>query len=113
MQGKALLLQWFGRQLQLFRKQLMLSREDLGQKTGLTIKDIEDLEAGIGDPALSTISLLAEALNLSSEELVFSSSGHDGEYYAYRFHILQIVNSMSKNDLKKSIRNLESTLLIL
>ena len=109
MQVKTLLLRQFGRQLQLFRKQLMLSREDLGLKTGLTIKDIEDLEAGIGDPALSTISLLAEALNLSSEELVFSSSGHDAEYYAYRFHILQIVNSMSKNDLKKSIRKLEST----
>lgn len=109
MQGKALLLQRFGRQLQIFRKQLMLSREDLGRKTGLTTKDIEDLEAGTGDPTLSTISLLAEAFNLSPSELLHSQSGYDGEYFAYRFHLFQILNRMSKKDLKKAIQNLDST----
>lgn len=106
---KTLLLRQFGRQLQLFRKQLMLSREDLGQKTGLTAKDIEDIEAGTGDPALSIIYLLAEALNLSPAELLHSQSGYDGEYHAYRFHLFQILNSMSKKNLKKAIQNLGST----
>ncbi len=98
----------FGRQLQLFRKQRMLPREELGRKTGLTIKDIEDLEAGTGDPALSVINLLAEALNILPGDLLYSQSGYDSEYLAYRFHLFQILNKMSKKDLMKVIQNLES-----
>ena len=87
----------------------MLSREELGRKAGLTIKDIEDLESGNGDPALSVIHLLAEALNIIPAELIHSKSGYDSEYHAYRFHLFQILNRMSKKDLKKTIRNLAST----
>jgi|SRR3972149_1508431 len=97
----------FGRQLQLFRKQLMLPREELGRKTGLTIKDIEDLESGNGDPALSVINLLAETLNISPAELLHSQSGYDSEYLAYRFRLFQIINKMSKKDLKEAIQNLD------
>src|SRR3989304_7339786 len=104
----SLMLKRFGRQLQIFRKQLMLSREELGKKAGLTIKDIEDLESGNGDPALSVIHLLAESLNIAPAELLHSQSGYDGEYYAYRYHLFQILNRMSKKDLMKAIRNLES-----
>ena len=103
----ALLLKRFGKQLKIFRKQLMLSREELGQKTGLTIKDIEDLESGNGDPALSDIHLLAESLNIAPAELLHSQSGYDGEHHAYRFHLYQILNRMSKKDLLKAVRNLE------
>ena len=109
MQEKILLLKRFGKQLQRFRKQLLLSREDLGSKTGLTIKDIEDLETGVGDPALSIIYLLAEALKITPSELLHSQSGYDGEHHAYRFHLFQILNRMSKKDLMKAVRNLESS----
>ena len=105
MKEKPILLQRFGRQLRVFRKQRMISREELGQKAGLSTKDIEELEAGKEDPKLSTISVLAGALDLSTEELLCLSEGHDSEYYAYRFHILQLVNTMSKQDLKKVIEN--------
>ena len=105
----ALILKRFGRQLQIYRKQLMLSREDLGRKTGLTVKDIEDLEGGTGDPALSTIYLLAETLNVPPAELIHSQSGYEGEHHAYRFHLFQILNRMSKKDLMEAIRDLEST----
>ena len=107
MKEKALLLKRFGKQLKIFRKQLMLSREELGQKTGLTIKDIEDLESGNGDPALSVIHQLADALNITHAELLHSQSGYDGEHHAYRFHLYQILNRMSKKDLMKAVRNLE------
>ncbi len=109
MRDNALILKRFGRQLQLFRKQLMLSREDLGRKTGLTVKDVEDLEAGTGDPTLSTIYLLANALNVFPSELIQSGAGHDSEYLAYRFHLFQLINNMSKEDVKQAIKNLEST----
>lgn len=86
----------------------MLSREGLGRKTGLTAKDIEDLETGAGDPALSIIYLLAEALNIPPVELIHNKSGYDGESLAYRFHLFQILNNMSKKDVKKVIRSLNS-----
>ncbi len=107
MQVKTLVLQQFGKQLQLFRKQLMLPREELGLKTGLTVKDIEDLESGNGDPLLSVIHVLADALNITPAELLHPYSGHDSEYIAYRFHLFQILNRMSKKDLKKAIQNLD------
>src|SRR3972149_8504405 len=109
MRENDLKLKRFGRQLQLFRKQLMLSRENLGRKTGLTVEDIEDLEAGTGNPALRVIYLLAEALNVSPAELIHLQSGYDREYIAYRFHLFQLINNMSKDDIKKTIRNLELT----
>ena len=105
----ALILKRFGRQLQIYRKQLMLSREDLGRKTGLTVKDIEDLEGGTGDPALSTIYLLAETLNVPPAELIHSQSGYDHEHLACRFHLFQLINKMSKKDIKQAVKSLEST----
>ncbi len=106
---KDLLLKRFGKQIQIFRKQLLLSREDLGKKTGLTSEDIGDIEAGTGDPTLTIISLLAEALNISPAELLHLQSEYNSEYLAYRFYLLQILNSISTENLKKTIRNLEST----
>ncbi len=85
---------------------MLLSREDLGRKTGLTVKDIEDIEAGAGDPTLTIISLLAEALNLSPAELLHLHSGHDSEFNACRFHLLQILDNMSKKELKEAIQGL-------
>ena len=108
MHENAYLLKRFGKQLQIFRKQLMLSREDLGRKTGLTAKDIEDIEAGTGDPTLTIISLIAEALNLSPSELLYVKSGRDSEYHAYRFQLFQILNNMSKKELKEAIQSLNT-----
>lgn len=93
----------FGRQIRIFRKQKMLSREELGNKTGLAAKDIEELEAGELDPALSTILLMAEALDISPEMLLTPSTGSDNEYYACRYHILKLLDTMSKKDLKRVI----------
>lgn len=93
----------FGRQIRTFRKQKMLSREELGNKTGLAAKDIEELEAGELDPALSTILLIAEVLDISPEMLLAPSTGSDNEYYAYRYHILKLLHNMSKKDLKRVI----------
>ena len=106
MQDHTQLLKRFGKQLRLFRKQKLLSREGLGRKAGLSVKDIEDLETGTGDPTLTIIFLLAEVLNLSPAELLHLPSGHDSECNAYRFHLLQVLNGMSKKELRETIQNL-------
>ncbi len=85
---------------------MLLSREDLGSKTGLSTKDIEDIEAGRGDPTLTIIALLAEALNLSPAELLHLPSGRDSEYHACRLRLIQILNNMSKKELKEAIQSI-------
>lgn len=86
----------------------MLSREELAYRIRLPEKDIEELEAGRVDPCLSTIFLIAHALNLSPEELMASFGRQDSEYYAYRFYLLQLLNKMSKKDLKKATEVMHS-----
>ncbi len=105
MPGETLFIKRFGRQLRIFRKQKMLSREELAYRIRLSEKDIEELEAGRGDPGLSTIFLIAQALNVSPEELLLSARGkqQDTEYYAFRFYLLQLLSNLSKKNLRKAI----------
>lgn len=103
MTGETLFLKRFGQQLRIFRKQKMLSREELALKIRLPAKDLEEIENGKGDPKLSTLLLLADALNISPHELLIQSGRYDSQYHAYRFCLLQLINKMSKKELKEAI----------
>ena len=109
--GKTLLLKRFGQHLRVFRKQKMLSREELACRVRFTEKDIEELDNGKGDPKLSTLLLLADALNISPQELLIQPGRYDSQYHAYRFYLLQLINKMSKKELKEAIEILRSLLL--
>ena len=108
MPDKVKILKKFGRQVRIFRKQKMMSREDFALKCRLSVKEIEDLEAGKFDPGLSTILIFAQILNINPEDLIQNTGRHDNEYYAYRFYILNILRGLSKKDLKKVIALLSS-----
>ncbi len=103
MPGEILFLKRFGRQLRIFRKQKMISREELGLKTRLSAEDIGELEAGNLDPHLSTIFLIARALDVHPEDLLIPSGGINRQYYAYRCYLLKQISALSKRDLKKAI----------
>lgn len=105
---ETILLRRFGRQLRIFRKQRLMSREELSSKIRLPVKEVEDLEAGRTDPKLGTIFLIAKAIDVHPEELFLPSGGHDKQYYAYRFYLLKLLNNLSKGDLKKAIEVLRS-----
>ena len=107
MSGETLFLKRFGQQLRIFRKQKMLSREELASKIRLPAKDLEDIENGKGDPKLSTLLLLADALNISPQDLFIQPGRYDSQYYAYRFFLLQLMNKMSKKELKEAIEVLQ------
>lgn len=106
MPGETLFLKRFGRQLRIFRKQRMISREDLGLKTRLSTEDIGDLEAGNLDLHLSTLFLIARALSVHPEDLLIPTGGINRQYYAYRSYLLKQLNTLSKRDLKKAIKAL-------
>lgn len=108
MQDNGKILKRFGRQLRIFRKQKMLSRGELASKCMLSVKDIEDMEAGEVDPGLCTIFHFAKILDINPEDLIPPPGGNDNEYYAYKFYILKLLNRLSGKDLKKSINVLHS-----
>lgn len=60
----------FGQALRHFRTKLKISQERLSQESGLDRSYISLLERGLRQPSLTTILLLAKALNSSSLELI-------------------------------------------
>jgi transcriptional regulator with XRE-family HTH domain len=60
----------FGQALRHFRASLQISQERLSQESGLDRSYISLLERGLRQPSLTTLLQLAQALNISSDELI-------------------------------------------
>jgi transcriptional regulator with XRE-family HTH domain len=60
----------FGQLLQTARKVCSLSQEKLADVTGLHRTFISDLERGVRNPTLATISTLAKGLNITPSDLL-------------------------------------------
>lgn len=110
MPGETFFLKRFGRQVRIFRKQKMISRGELGSRSRLSIEEIKELETGHLDPHLSTILLIAQALDVHPEDLLVPSGGSDSQYYAYRCYLLKLISTLSKKDLKEVIELLHPLL---
>lgn len=61
-------------QLQKERKNLGISLEDVAYRLGISLKEIEDIEAGRLDPSLSLIQRYARILNLKASFSLDKSS---------------------------------------
>ncbi|MBI5194138.1 MAG: helix-turn-helix transcriptional regulator [Nitrospirae bacterium] len=96
----------FGYQVRIFRKQKMLSLEELAGMVGISENDIRDMENGKSDPRLSTILLISSVLGVSPEDLLTLPDRPDrnaNQYYALRYQFLKNLNNMSDDELKKLI----------
>ena len=62
--------QAFGRVLQVRRKQLGLSQEELGFRSGLHRTFVSQIERGVKSPSLRTLQTLASALDTQAAALV-------------------------------------------
>lgn len=60
----------FGQALRHFRARKQISQEHLSQESGLDRSYISLLERGLRQPSLTTFLQLAEALNISSGDLI-------------------------------------------
>lgn len=54
------------------RKRLLVTQEELSQRSGLTEATISRIENGIHAPRISTVRRLAAALNIDPSELVIN-----------------------------------------
>ena len=60
-----------GKNIKKFRKKMNLSQEGLAQKAGITWSSIVKIETGAQDnPTIKTLIKIADALNVSLDELV-------------------------------------------
>lgn len=102
MSGVNPFLRSFGRQLRIFRKQKLMSQEELAGRVGIPVNEIKDIEEGKLDPKLSMVLFIAQELNNAPEDLLVSSKEQGSEYYVHRFYLLQLLNKMSTKELKKA-----------
>lgn len=54
-----------GKRIQAFRRNLGLTQEQVAEKAGLSLKHLGEIERGRGNPTLSSLESLADALNVS------------------------------------------------
>jgi len=67
---QALLPKRFGLNLKQARERHDLSQAELGRRSGISQTEISRIEAGLREPMLTTIVLLATALNLDGSDLL-------------------------------------------
>lgn len=73
------------KRLQALRKHKGLSQESLADLSGLSIRTIQRLEAGVSKPRAYTMKTLAEALDVDLLELIAQEKGKSDETRDYRF----------------------------
>lgn len=106
MQGMNIFLRRFGYQVRIFRKQKMLSIEEMAGMVGVSENEIKDMENGRFDPRLSTILLISGVLDISPEDLLTlpdRPDRNDNQYFALRYHLLKLLKNISKDDMRKMI----------
>lgn len=59
----------FGKHLKKIRKELGVSQEELGYRTGLELSQIGRIERGVINTSISNVFLIADALQIEPKEL--------------------------------------------
>lgn len=70
------MLSGFGTRLKKCRKDAGITQEELGARAGVSYKYIGEVERGIRNPSLRTISKIASALNIEVNELLCLPKGN-------------------------------------
>jgi transcriptional regulator with XRE-family HTH domain len=96
-----------GKRIQAFRRHLDLTQEQLAEKAGMSIKHLGEIERGRGNPTLTSLENLADALKISIVQLF----GFDFERLSpeqIRTEIDLVVQNASEEECNKIIRVLKA-----
>ena len=99
-----------GKQIQQFRKQKGLSQEALAERSGLSVRTIQRIEAGVSKPRVFTLKVLAEALEVSIAELETTEPFAATSLKDYRF--VKLMNLSILSNLVIPLANIVCPLLI-
>lgn len=95
-----------GRHIATYRKQQKMSQEKLAEKTHIIFNTISNIERGIGDPKLSTLMTIANALNIPLCELMNFTEVHQTMACNIRDNISKLITEFDKEYLETAFEQL-------
>jgi transcriptional regulator with XRE-family HTH domain len=101
----------FANRLKKLRKERGLSQSDLADKCGLNFSDISRYERGTVSPTLENFVKIAQALEVSSEDLLFETKPAENAQPPRNLKLwsrLQDIDSLDKNDQEAVLRLIDA-----
>ena len=94
-----------GKRIKQYRTKKQLSQEDLGNVIGVTRKHLSKIEIGERAPTLDLLILIANALDISADDLLVENLNHTSSPVGQELHaILQDCNPYQKEMLIRILK---------
>ena len=78
-----------GSRIRLRRDQMGLSREDLAQLSGISVRQLSDIELGHTSMSVKSLVQLVDVLNVSSDFILFGQEVEDNEMHQFVSDLLK------------------------
>ena len=100
-----------GKRISNARKQTGITQEALGEQLNMTRKHISVIEAAINRPILDTLVDIANALNVSADDLLVDSLTHSASTADSEIHRLLLdCNTLEQEILTRMVKELKAIL---
>ena len=100
-----------GTRIKQYRTEKKMSQEDLANKIGTIHKHLSNIETGVKSPSLELLILIANALDVSADDLLTDNLKHSSSPVSTEIHDLLLdCNNDEKDILTKTLKFLKATL---
>lgn len=100
-----------GQRIKYFRTEQNMSQEELGELVGTTSRHIINIEMGKKGPSLNLLVAIANALDVSSDDLLLDNLSRYGTLTGYEVsNLILDCNNTEKAILTKAMKNLKELL---
>ena len=100
-----------GKRIKRYRTDQGISQEELAERIGTIHKHISNMEIGIKGPSLEMLVMLANALDVSADDLLTDNLKHSSSPVSTEIHDLLLdCNQDEKAILTKTVKFLKATL---
>ena len=100
-----------GKRIKRYRMDKKMSQEDLANKIGTVYKHVSNIETGAKGPSLEMLVMIANALDISADDLLFDQLKHPSSPVGTELYDLLLdCNNDEKAILTKSVKFLKATL---
>ena len=100
-----------GKRISNARKQIGITQESLGEKLNVTRKHISVIEAAVNRPSLDTLVDIANALNVSADDLLVDSLSHSASTADSEIHRLLLdCNAIEQDILTRMVKEMKAIL---